>query len=78
MPRGAFRRCPREALRAVVPALAETALAHLAYVLASGGGVLGYLPGYQHEEGYELGGVCRFAQLLLVLPTMRRSLSQPP
>jgi hypothetical protein len=37
-------------------------------VLQSGTGVLGYLPGYLREEGYETGTVRRFALLRLVLP----------
>ena len=36
-------------------------------MLAVGAGVLGYLPGYLHEEGYADGQ--RFALLTLVLPT---------
>ncbi|UWE11488.1 glycosyltransferase family 87 protein [Actinacidiphila bryophytorum] len=68
LPGALSRRSPREALRVVLPALAVVALAYLPYVLASGGGVLGYLPGYLHEEGYEPGSVRRFALLLLVLP----------
>lgn len=62
------RRTPREALRVTLPAVAVIALAYLPYVLASGGRVLGYLPGYLQEEGYEPGGVRRFALLRLLLP----------
>lgn len=68
LPGALSRRTPREALRIVLPALVAIVLAYLPYVLASGGGVLGYLPGYLHEEGYEPGSVRRFALLLLVLP----------
>ncbi|WP_225846050.1 glycosyltransferase 87 family protein [Streptomyces sp. HPF1205] len=62
------RRTPREWLRIVPAALAVIALAYLPYVLLSGTGVIGYLPGYLHEEGYEPGAVRRFALLRLVLP----------
>ncbi|MFE0509095.1 glycosyltransferase 87 family protein [Streptomyces sp. NPDC058964] len=62
------QRGPARALRVVVSAVAAVALAYLPYVLASGGGVLGYLPGYLHEEGYEPGHVRRFALLRLLLP----------
>jgi hypothetical protein len=61
--RGAAR-----ALRVVAAAVTAVALAYLPYVLASGAGVLGYLPGYLHEEGYEPGDVHRFALLRLLLP----------
>lgn len=47
---------------------AAVALAYLPYVAMSGPGVLGYLPGYLHEEGYEPGRVRRFALLRLLLP----------
>lgn len=59
---------PRRAPRVVLPAVAVVALVYLPYVLASGAGVLGYLPGYLHEEGYASGDVHRFALLRLVLP----------
>jgi hypothetical protein len=59
---------PRRALRVLLPAAAVLALAYLPYVLASGAGVLGYLPGYLQEEGYEPGDVHRFGLLRLVLP----------
>ncbi|WP_063806802.1 glycosyltransferase family 87 protein [Streptomyces regalis] len=59
---------PRQAVRVVLPAVAVIAFAYLPYVLASGAGVLGYLPGYLHEEGYQSGNVRRFALLRLVLP----------
>ncbi|MER6129151.1 glycosyltransferase 87 family protein [Streptomyces sp. NPDC001795] len=49
-------------------AVAAVALAYLPYVMASGTGVLGYLPGYLNEEGYEPGDVRRFALLRLFLP----------
>ena len=59
---------PRRAARVLLPAVAVIALSYLPYVLASGAGVLGYLPGYLHEEGYESGSVHRFALLRLILP----------
>lgn len=58
----------RARLRTLAPALAVIALSYLPYVVTSGAGVLGYLPGYLHEEGYEPGHVRRFALLRLVLP----------
>jgi hypothetical protein len=68
LPGALARRGPRERLRIVAAALAAVALAYLPYVLRSGTGVLGYLPGYLQEEGYEPGAVRRFALLRLVLP----------
>ncbi|WP_307795392.1 glycosyltransferase 87 family protein [Actinacidiphila acididurans] len=68
MPGALARRPRREWLRLVPAAVAVVALTYLPYVLASGAGVLGYLPGYLHEEGYEPGAVHRFALLRLVLP----------
>ncbi|MEU3827562.1 glycosyltransferase 87 family protein [Streptomyces sp. NPDC029080] len=62
------RRRPAPVLRVVVSAVTAVALAYLPYVIASGAGVLGYLPGYLHEEGYEPGHVSRFALLRLLLP----------
>ncbi len=59
---------PRQAVRVLLPAVAVIAFAYLPYVLASDAGVLGYLPGYLHEEGYQSGSVRRFALLRLVLP----------
>jgi Glycosyltransferase family 87 len=55
-------------LRMVSALLAAMAIAYLPYIIASGTGVLGYLPGYLQEEGYEPGRVHRFALLRLVLP----------
>ncbi|MFC7106572.1 hypothetical protein ACFQQB_42890 [Nonomuraea rubra] len=51
----------------VVPAALVVGLSYLPYVLASGGSVLGYLPGYLQEERYD-GGGGRYAVLRLVLP----------
>ncbi|WP_438306044.1 glycosyltransferase family 87 protein [Streptomyces sp. HUAS TT11] len=62
------RRSPAQLARVVSAAIAVFALAYLPYVIASGAGVLGYLPGYLQEEGYEAGDVHRFALLRLLLP----------
>ncbi|MET8982797.1 glycosyltransferase family 87 protein [Streptomyces sp. NPDC004539] len=62
------QRGPARVLRVVGAALATVALAYLPYVVASGPDVLGYLPGYLHEEGYDPGDVRRFALLRLLLP----------
>ncbi|MFI1294328.1 glycosyltransferase family 87 protein [Streptomyces sp. NPDC020792] len=62
------QRSPARVLRLVLAVLAVIVLAYLPYVIASGGGVLGYLPGYLQEEGYEPGDVHRFALLRLLLP----------
>jgi hypothetical protein len=62
------QRSPARVLRVVTGAITAVALAYLPYVAASGAGVLGYLPGYLHEEGYEPGHVRRFALLRLLLP----------
>ncbi|MDJ0340875.1 glycosyltransferase family 87 protein [Streptomyces sp. H10-C2] len=68
LPGALARRGPRDAARVLVPAVLVIALAYLPYILTSGVGVLGYLPGYLQEEGYESGGVHRFALLRLFLP----------
>ncbi|MFJ9097630.1 glycosyltransferase 87 family protein [Streptomyces sp. NPDC102405] len=62
------QRGPARVLRVAASAVAAVALAYLPYVIVSGAGVLGYLPGYLHEEGYESGRVRRFALLRLFLP----------
>ncbi|WP_431961722.1 glycosyltransferase 87 family protein [Actinacidiphila sp. bgisy160] len=61
-------RGPARVLRTVSATVAVVALAYLPYVAASGAGVLGYLPGYLEEEGYEPGDVHRFALPRLLLP----------
>lgn len=61
-------RSPARAMRTVSALLAALVLAYLPYVIASGSGVLGYLPGYLQEEGYEPGDVHRFALPRLLLP----------
>ncbi|MCH0566447.1 glycosyltransferase family 87 protein [Streptomyces sp. MUM 2J] len=62
------QRGPARVLRVLVSTVTAVAVAYLPYVLASGTGVLGYLPGYLHEEGYDQGHVRRFALLRLLLP----------
>ncbi len=62
------QRGPARVLRVTAAAVAAVAIAYVPYVIASGAGVLGYLPGYLHEEGYEAGHVRRFALLRLLLP----------
>ncbi|MYX27634.1 DUF2029 domain-containing protein [Streptomyces sp. SID8381] len=62
------QRGPARIARTVAALLAVVALSYLPYVIASGAGVLGYLPGYLQEEGYQPGDVHRFALLRLLLP----------
>jgi hypothetical protein len=52
--------------RMVTASVLSFALLYVPYVLATGIGVLGYLPGYLSEEGYEDGS--RFALVSLVAP----------
>jgi hypothetical protein len=61
---GALRR--RSALTAGIVAVVVLALAYLPHVLAVGPRVIGYLPGYLREEGYD--GGRRFGLLAAVLP----------
>jgi hypothetical protein len=63
------RRRPVAVLSALIGAVAVVYAPH---VLAVGAAVLGYVPGYLHEEGYADGD--RFALLTLVLPTAWASL----
>ncbi|WP_445525849.1 glycosyltransferase 87 family protein [Streptomyces cyslabdanicus] len=58
----------RETASVLLTAVGVVALVYLPYLLASGSAVLGYLPGYLREEGYESGNVIRFALLRTVLP----------
>ncbi|MCN9241077.1 glycosyltransferase 87 family protein [Streptomyces sp. RY43-2] len=58
----------RETASVLLAAGGVVALVYLPHLLASGSAVLGYLPGYLREEGYEPGDVGRFALLRLVLP----------
>ncbi|WP_241002958.1 glycosyltransferase 87 family protein [Streptomyces sp. CB01881] len=62
------RRPTRDDVLLVGSALGAFALSYLPYVVASGTSVLGYLPGYLREEGYEQGHIDRFGLLRLVLP----------
>jgi hypothetical protein len=60
-------------VRLTAAAVATFAVAYLPYVLASGLGVIGFLPGYLQEEGYDQGR--RFGLLaLLPLPQARLGL----
>ncbi len=52
-----------QAARVLPAALLVVALSYLPYVLLSGTGVIGYLPGYLQEEGYDQGDGGRFAVL---------------
>ncbi|MFI5908497.1 glycosyltransferase 87 family protein [Dactylosporangium sp. NPDC051541] len=56
----------RRPLAVGLAAVGAVAAVYLPHVLAVGPGVLGYLPGYLHEEGYTDGS--RFALLSAVLP----------
>ena len=56
----------RQPVRILVTAILTFAVLYVPYVLATGIGVLGYLPGYLSEEGYQDGS--RFALLSLVAP----------
>ncbi|MFG3052214.1 glycosyltransferase 87 family protein [Kitasatospora sp. NPDC048239] len=63
----AARRPTRGDVLLVGSALGAFALSYLPYVLGSGTSVLGYLPGYLREEGYQQGHIDRFGLLRLVL-----------
>jgi len=56
----------RQGWKVVGAAVVTFALLYVPYVLATGLGVLGYLPGYLSEEGYEDGS--RFALVSLIAP----------
>jgi hypothetical protein len=56
----------RQGWKVLTAAVVTFALLYLPYVLATGIGVLGYLPGYLSEEGYEDGS--RFALVSLIAP----------
>ncbi|MFI8083102.1 hypothetical protein ACIF6L_20190 [Kitasatospora sp. NPDC086009] len=66
---GALARRPTRGDVAVLgAALGAFALAYLPHVAVSGPAVLGYLPGYLREEGYEQGHLDRFGLLRLAVP----------
>jgi len=56
----------RQGWKVVLAAVLTFAILYVPYVLATGIGVLGYLPGYLSEEGYEDG--TRFALVSLIAP----------
>lgn len=56
----------RQGWKVMVAAVVTFAVLYIPYVLSTGIGVLGYLPGYLTEEGYEDGS--RFALVSLVAP----------
>lgn len=56
----------RRPLPVLAAAVATVAAVYLPHVLAVGGSVIGYLPGYLDEEGYASGS--RFALLAAILP----------
>ncbi|MGW1198683.1 glycosyltransferase 87 family protein [Streptomyces sp. NPDC002536] len=58
----------REAVRALLAAVVVVVLVCLPHLFVSGSAIIGYLPGYLREEGYEQGDGGRFALLRLVLP----------
>jgi hypothetical protein len=57
---------PRRPVTVLLAAVSAVAVVYLPHVLAVGAGVLGYLPGYLQEEGYDSG--TRFALLTTVVP----------
>lgn len=63
---GSFALLRRNPVKVIVGAVAAFALLYVPYVLASGIGVLGYLPGYLSEEGYVSGD--RFVLVSLIAP----------
>ena len=52
---GSFALLRRNPVKVIVAAIAIFALLYVPYVLVSGIDVLGYLPGYLSEEGYDVG-----------------------
>jgi len=56
----------RQPVKVIFASMAAFALLYVPYILASGIGVLGYLPGYLREEGYSSGE--RFVLLSLIFP----------
>ncbi len=63
---GAVALIRRNPVKVLVAAVGTFALLYVPYVLASGIGVLGYLPGYLSEEGYSSG--TRFILVSAVVP----------
>ncbi|WP_220040627.1 glycosyltransferase 87 family protein [Streptomyces tateyamensis] len=61
-------RGPGWSVRVLLAAAGVFLLSYLPYLLLSGPKVLGFLPGYLHDEGYEGAQPRRFALLRLVLP----------
>ncbi|MFJ3792872.1 glycosyltransferase 87 family protein [Kitasatospora sp. NPDC090091] len=70
LPGALARRPARETVALLGAAIGAFAFSYLPYVAASGTGVLGYLPGYLREEGYQQGSINRFGLLRLVLPDL--------
>ncbi|MFJ4189342.1 hypothetical protein [Kitasatospora sp. NPDC089509] len=62
------RRPTKHDLLLLAAALGTFVAVYLPYVAASGVGVLGFLPGYLKEEGYEQGHLERFGLLRALLP----------
>ncbi|MEU3562407.1 hypothetical protein [Kitasatospora sp. NPDC006786] len=61
------RRPTRSDVLLLAVALGTFVAVYLPYLVASGPGVLGYLPGYLREEGYEQGHLDRFGLLRIVV-----------
>jgi alpha-1,2-mannosyltransferase len=55
----------REPWKVIVAAIVTFALLYVPYVLTTGIAVIGYLPGYLSEEGYESGGSFPLVELLV-------------
>lgn len=58
----------RRPFRLLAGVLGAFTAAYLPYVVISGSKVIGYLPGYLHEEGYQDDQGSRFALLRLIIP----------
>ena len=63
---GSFALLRRNPIKVILGAVGVFALLYVPYVIASGIGVLGYLPGYLSEEGYTSGD--RFILISLIAP----------
>jgi alpha-1,2-mannosyltransferase len=55
----------RQPWKVIIAAVVTFALLYVPYVITTGIGVLGYLPGYLQEEGYESGGTFPLVELLV-------------